>query len=94
MPVSVQTDYHKYPSSIKQHLIQRFRDRRFTVGMAQELAEWLKSRPTAPSAAESPAGWHRKFSSFIVCGEDEFIKTIFTIYAPGSPRRHSVDLGE
>jgi hypothetical protein len=92
MPVSVQTDYHKYPTSIQQHLIQRFRDRRFTAGMAQELADWLKTRPVAPSLQESPAGWHKKFVSFTVCGEGEFIKTVFTIYAPGTPRKNSVDL--
>jgi hypothetical protein len=88
----VQTDYNKYPATIKQHLLQRFRDRKFTLGMAQELAEWLQTRPVVPDLTESPAGWHKKFSSFTVCGEDEFLKTLFTIYAPGIPRRGSVDL--
>ncbi len=92
MPIRLQTDYNKYPASIKQHLIQRFRDRRFTVGMAEELAEWLRSRPVVPDLNESPAGWHKKFSSFTVCGEGEFVKTLFTIYSPGNPRRGSVEL--
>ncbi len=94
MPIKVQTDYKKYPLSIRQHLIARFRDRRFTAGMAQELADWLQTRPTVPDLQECPAGWHKRFSSFIVCGEGEFVKTIFTIYAPGSPRRGSTDLGK
>jgi hypothetical protein len=92
MPIEVERDYHKYPSAIKQHLIERFRDRRFTAGMAQELADWLRTRPIAPSLKEPPAGWHKKFSSFTVCGEREFLKTLFTIYAPGTPRKGSVDL--
>jgi hypothetical protein len=94
MPIKVQTNYHKYPAAIKQHLIDRIRDRRFLPGMAQELADWLQTRPSAPSLRESPAGWHRKFSSFTVCGEGEFLKTLFTIYAPGTPRQRSIDLDQ
>jgi len=94
MPTKVQTDYRKYPAAIKQHLIERIRDRRFLPGMAQELAAWLQTRPSAPDWQESPAGWHKKFSSFMVCGEGEFLKTLFTIYSPGTPRQKSVDLDE
>lgn len=94
MPTNVQTDYRKYPAAIKQHLIERIRDRRFLPSMAQELADWLGTRPSAPDPQESPAGWHRRFSSFTVCGEGEFIKTLFTIYAPGNPRKGSIDLVE
>ena len=94
MPIKVQTDYHKHPSGIQQHLIQRIRDRRFSTGMAQELADWLITRPSAPNLHEAPAGWHKKFSSFTVCGEGEFVETLFTIYAPGTPRRGSIDLDE
>jgi hypothetical protein len=60
--------------------------------MGQELAEWLRSRPIAPDLQESPSGWHKKFSSFTACGEGEFLKTLFTIYAPGTPRKGSIDL--
>ena len=94
MPIKVQTDYQKYPSAIKQHLIARIRDRRFTLGMAEELATWLQTRPWAPDPQESAAGWFKKFSSFTVCGEGEFVKTLFTIYSPGAPRKGSVDLDE
>lgn len=94
MPIEVQTNYHKYPSGIRQHLIERIRDRRFLPGMAQELASWLQTRPSAPDLHESPAGWHKKFSSFTICGEGEFVKTLFTIYSPGSPREGSIDLDE
>jgi hypothetical protein len=62
--------------------------------MAIELDAWLKTGPQAPDLDEAPAGWHKRFKSFIVCGEGECIKTLFTIYAPGQPRRNSVDLEE
>ena len=92
MPVRVQTNYHKYPDPIKRHLVERIRDRRFLPAMAEEMAKWLQTRPSVPDLVESPAGWHKKFSSFTVCGEGEFVKTLFTIYSPGSPREDSVDL--
>jgi hypothetical protein len=60
--------------------------------MARELANWLQTRPFAPDHDESPAGWHKNFSSFTVCGEGEFVKTLFTIYSPGKPRKGSIDL--
>ena len=60
--------------------------------MAEELAVWLQTRPSAPDLDEAPSGWHKMFSSFTVCGEGEFVKTFFTIYSPGTPRRGSVDL--
>lgn len=94
MPIRVQTDYHKYPVAIKEHLIQRFRDRRFTAGMAVEMADWLRTRPMVPDIAEAPMGWYKKFRSFVLCGEGQFVKTLFTIYAPGSPRKGSVDLDQ
>jgi len=66
--------------------------RQFLASMAVELDEWLKSNPEAPHLEEVPEGWHKFFDSFTICGEDECIKTLFTIYAPGKPRRGSVDL--
>jgi len=92
MPIKIQTDYRKYPNAIKHHLTERFRDRQFLLPMAQELAAWLQTRPSAPNLLESPAGWHKNFSSFTVFGEGEFLKTLFTIYSPGRPRKSSVDL--
>jgi hypothetical protein len=64
--------------------------------MAEELDSWLKTGPSAPDFNESPsgAGWHKRFGSFTILGEGECIKTVFTIYAPGKPRPHSVDLDE
>jgi hypothetical protein len=78
--VKVQTNYRKYPAGIKQHLVERIRDGRFLPGMAEELASWLQTRPSAPDMREPPAGWHKKFSPFTVCGEGEFVKMLFTIY--------------
>ena len=60
--------------------------------MALELDAWLKSGPQGPDLEEAPGGWHKFFDSFTICGEGKCINTLFTIYAPGKPRRNSVDL--
>ena len=78
----------------RDHLRQRVDQRQFLVPMAMELDAWLKGNPEAPDLTEAPEGWHKCFDSFTICGEGECIKTLFTIYAPGSPRRRSVDLDE
>jgi hypothetical protein len=62
--------------------------------MAIELDAWLKARPLAPDLEEAPQGWHKNFGSFLICGEGDCIKTLYTIYAPGKPRPKSVDLDE
>ncbi|MGB2604754.1 MAG: hypothetical protein WBC78_14240 [Candidatus Sulfotelmatobacter sp.] len=66
--------------------------RQFLAPMAVELDAWLKSGPAAPDLEEAPQGWHKFLDSFTICGEGECTKTLFTIYAPGKPRRNSVDL--
>jgi hypothetical protein len=62
--------------------------------MAQELATWLQTRPSASDLHESAAGWHKKFSSFPICGEGEFVKTLFYDLFAWFAARGSVDLDE
>jgi hypothetical protein len=80
--------------AFRDHLRDRVDQRQFLAPMAIELDAWLKTGPEAPGLEEASEGWHKVFKSFTVCGEGECIKTLFTIYAPGKPRRHSVDLEE
>jgi hypothetical protein len=76
----------------REHLRERVDKRQFLVPMAMELSAWLETKPDAPDSEEAPQGWHKLFDSFTICGEGECIKTLFTIYAPGKPRRGSIDL--
>ena len=78
--------------AFREHLLVRVEKRRFLAPMAIELDGWLKTGPKAPDVEEAPEGWHKFFGSFTICGEGECIKTLFTIYAPGKPRRGSIDL--
>ena len=76
------------------HLRDRVDQRQFLAPMAMELDAWLKTAPEAPDLKEASQGWHKFFDSFTILGEGECIKTVFTIYAPGKPRRGSVDLDQ
>jgi hypothetical protein len=78
--------------AFREHLRERVEKRQFLAAMATELSEWLETQPEAPDSEEAPQGWHKLFGSFTICGEGECIKTLFTIYAPGKPRRGSIDL--
>jgi hypothetical protein len=78
----------------REHLLSRVEKRQLLAPMATELDEWLKGDREAPDLEEAPGGWHKFFDSFTICGEGECIKTVFTIYAPGRPRRSSIDLDE
>jgi hypothetical protein len=78
----------------RDHLRDRVDKRQFLAPRALELNEWLMSSPEAPDLQEVPEGWHKFFDSFTICGEGDCIKTLFTIYAPGKPRRNSIDLDE
>jgi hypothetical protein len=60
--------------------------RRFLAPMAIELDAWLKTTPEAPDLEEAPECRHKSFGSFTICGEGEYIKTLFTIYSPGKTK--------
>ena len=71
----------------------RWDKRQFLASMATELDEWFKRAPEAPNLDEAPGRLAQSFSTLSrICGEGECIKTLYTIYAPGKPRRGSVDL--
>jgi len=93
-PVKIRTDIRNYPPSVRKHLLERIDQRTLLKPMAEEFNSWLRTEPYAPDLEESPAGWYKPFSSFTVLGEGEFIKSLYTIYAPGKPRRGSVNVDD
>lgn len=58
------------PATIRDHLIERMRDRNITLEDLNQLRIWVESRPTVP---EGP--WYKDFGSFKLCGEGKFPKT-------------------
>jgi hypothetical protein len=62
--------WSRLPAAIRDHLVERMRDRRISLDDLNRLRVWIESKPTVP---EGP--WHKDFGSFKLCGEGKFPKT-------------------
>ena len=58
------------PAGVRQHLIDRMRDRAITIADLNQLRLWIESRPEAPED-----DWYKDFGSFKICGQGSFPKT-------------------
>ena len=58
------------PEGVRQHLIDRMRDRAISIADLNQLRLWIESKP------ETPEGdWYKDFGSFKICGRGSFPKT-------------------
>jgi hypothetical protein len=62
--------WRELPPRIRQHLIERLRDRSLSVQDLDRLRVWVESRPDVPEGA-----WYKDFGSFKLCGEGPLPKT-------------------
>lgn len=62
--------WSKLPQAIRDHLIERMRDRNINLENLNQLRLWLESRPVVPEGL-----WYKEFGSFKLCGEGAFPKT-------------------
>ena len=60
----------KIPASIRDHLIDRMRDRHISLDDLNRLRSWLETRPEVPAGA-----CYKDFGSFKLCGEGKYPKT-------------------
>lgn len=58
------------PEGVRQHLIDRMRDRSISVDDLNQLRVWIESRPEVP-----PGDWFKDFGSFKICGRGSLPKT-------------------
>jgi hypothetical protein len=62
--------WDQLPQRVRQHLIERMRDRSITIADLNQLRIWINSKP------EVPAGeWYKDFGSFKLCGAGPLPKT-------------------
>jgi len=62
--------WDKLPQRVRQHLIERMRDRSITIADLNQLRIWIDAKP------EVPAGeWYKDFGSFKICGAGSLPKT-------------------
>lgn len=67
------------PLAIRQHLVERMRDRGITLADLNRLRLWIESSPEVPEEE-----WYKDFGSFRLCGEGRYPKTFLL---PGQPAR-------
>ena len=58
------------PPGVRQHLIDRMRDRAIGIADLNHLRLWIDSNPAVPEG-----DWYKDFGSFKICGQGSFPKT-------------------
>ena len=60
----------RIPAPIRNHLIERMRDRNIDLDDLNQLRAWLETKPNVPAGL-----WYKDFGSFKLCGEGKYPKT-------------------
>lgn len=58
------------PTNVRQHLIDRMRERAITIADLNHLRLWIASQPEVPEG-----DWYKNFGSFKICGRGSYPKT-------------------
>jgi len=58
------------PANVRQHLIDRMRDRAISIAGLNQLRLWIESQPEVPEG-----DWYKDFGSFKICGHGAYPKT-------------------
>jgi hypothetical protein len=60
----------QFPEGVRQHLIDRMRDRAISVADLNQLRLWIDTQPGVPEG-----DWYKDFGSFKLCGRGSLAKT-------------------
>ena len=71
--------WSRLPAAIRDHLVERMRDRNISLEDLNRLRLWMEAKPNVP---ETP--WYKDFGSFKLCGEGKYPKTFLL---PGQAAR-------
>ncbi len=58
------------PEGVRQHLMERMRDRAISILDLHQLRLWVETRPEVPDGE-----WYKDFGSFKICGSGSYPKT-------------------
>jgi len=67
----------RLPAAIREHLIERMRERKISLQDLNQLRLWMDTRPEVPQGL-----WYKDFGSFKLCGEGRFPKTFLLAGQP------------
>ncbi|MGO9086905.1 MAG: hypothetical protein ACLQBK_16910 [Candidatus Sulfotelmatobacter sp.] len=60
----------RIPAAIRDHLVERMRDRNISLDDLNQLRVWLETKPKVPTRP-----WYKDFGSFKLCGEGKYPET-------------------
>jgi hypothetical protein len=58
------------PEGVRQHLVERMRDRAISISDLNQRRLWIETRPEVPQG-----DWYKDFGSFKICGAGSHPKT-------------------
>ena len=62
--------WENFPEAVRQHLVDRMRDRAITISDLNQLRLWMDTSPEVPVD-----DWYKDFGSFKICGRGALAKT-------------------
>jgi hypothetical protein len=62
--------WDKLPLAVRQHLVDRMRDRAISIHDLNQLRVWIESKPEVPDW-----DWYKDFGTFKICGRGSQPKT-------------------
>ena len=77
----------RLPQGVRDHGIERMRDRKISLDDLNQLRLWLETRPEVP---EGP--WYKDFGSCKLCGDGSLPQDVSTC-GPGCKRTEGLDCG-
>jgi hypothetical protein len=63
-------NWDSLPAAVRQHLVERMRDRSIGIADLNQLRLWVESNPEVPEGE-----WYKDFGSFKICGQGPYPKT-------------------
>jgi hypothetical protein len=72
----------RLPQGIRDHLVERMRDRNIGLDDLNRLRLWMESKPEVPHGP-----WYKDFGSFKICGEGAYPKTFLLAGQPAIGRK-------
>ncbi len=64
----------RLPAAVRDHLVERMRDRHISLEDLNRLRLWLETEPEVPDGP-----WFKDFGSFKLCGEGKYPKTFLRL---------------
>lgn len=74
--------WSRLPAAIRNHLVDRMRDRNISLSDLNHLRLWMETKPEVPDGP-----WYKDFGSFKLCGEGKFPKTFLLAGQAATGRR-------